>query len=317
MDKFLIYYTFQRLLNKKRVEGKQVSARSEAYGENILAGYWFEWQPSVKLSDIPPEYNVVVIAFMEGDNAGMPVYKPMMTPGDVIAEGVAKLRSEGRVVLVSLGGAHGDIRVNAIYKQQFKDAVSRAIETYGFSGIDIDLEGESVLAADNATVIPAALRELKTEYMVKNREFVITMAPEFIFLHGENAAYRPYIDGLEGFYDLIYPQYYNQGDYGVWSERLGVYLPQNDDRVKSEFLYTLSNAIVTGTSGYIKIPADKFAIGLPATPDAAIDGYVKNPDDARKAVQRLAAENNAIRGFMTWSINHDSVANYAFAKAYS
>ena len=94
-------------------------------------------------------------------------------------------------------------------------------------------------------------------------------------------------------------------------------MPQNSNELKAEFLYTLTHAIVTGTQDFIRIPADKFAIGLPASPAAAFDGYVENSDDVRDALDRLDAEGNRIRGLMTWSVNQDSVRGYQFASDYA
>jgi len=102
----------------------------------------------------------------------------------------------------------------------------------------------------------------------------ITLAPEFSDLRGNDAPYKPILMNLEGYYDLVYPQYYNQGADGIWSDEFNMYLSQNDNEHKAEFLYTLTHALVTGTSNFIKIPADKFAIGLPASTSAALNGYV-------------------------------------------
>ncbi len=142
------------------------------------------------------------------------------------------------------------------------------------------------------------------------------MAPEFRYLRGYDAPYKPYLMDLEGYYDYIWPQYYNQGQDGIWSEELRVYLSQNDDAMKADFLYTLTNAIVTGTQDFLKIPANKLAIGLPASPEAAFNGYVKNPADVSRALDRLRTEGNPIRGLMTWSVNQDYANGYEFARRY-
>ncbi|MDR1065938.1 MAG: hypothetical protein LBL35_00675 [Clostridiales bacterium] len=314
MDKLFMFYMLKNALERNKTI---CNHENNGFDVDVLAGYWHEWAPIVPLDQTPMEYNIIIVSFMEGDPSGMPVYNPAAISGEELASSIARLRAQGRTALISMGGAHGDIRVPRDGKERLKAEIRRVIETYGFSGVDIDLEGESVTAADNPTVIPEALRELKTYFNDKNREFIITMAPEFIFLRGEDAAYKPYVTGLEGFYDLIFPQYYNQGQDGIFSDELGIYLSQNDDSRKCEFLYTLTKAIVTGSQSYIKIPADKFAIGLPATPDSALNGFVRNPEDAWNAVKRLSAEGENIRGFMTWSINRDSTTNYSFAKAYA
>ena len=284
-------------------------------GKNVLCGFWFEWEPRVELTEIPSEYNMICVAFIESDT--IPTFAPKFHSDEYFINGIKKLRQEGRDVLISIGGASAHIAIKQSDKSAFKNELLTILEKYGFNGVDIDLEGESIKAADNQTVIPEVLREIKDYYRSQGKDFVITMAPEFVDLRGEDAPYRPYITDLDGYYNLIFPQYYNQGEDGIWSDTLNKYLSQNDDSVKANFLYELTHAIVTGTKDFIKIPSEKFAIGLPASPDAARNGYVKNPEDVEKALKRLASEGNAIRGLMTWSINHDFANRYEFVRRYA
>ncbi len=296
---------------------EHISAMQGTEENNILAGYWFQWPPEVNLATIPIEYNVVCIAFFSKNEQGIPTFKAYSISDEEFKAAVKKLKSQGRIVVISLGGASEQFTLFKEDEEKFKNEIIRVVDTYGFSGVDIDLEGESVTAGQNQIVIPEALRQIKDEFKEKGKEFYITMAPEFHFLRGEDAPYKPYVLGLEGYYDIIFPQYYNQGEDGIWSEELNMFLSQNDNRHKAQFLYTLTHAIVTGTQDYIKIPADKFAIGLPASPESALNGYVENPEDVQWALDRLREEGNAIRGLMTWSINQDAVNGYQFLNWYS
>jgi chitinase len=268
------------------------------------------------LTEIPPEYNVICVAFMETGPNGIPTFAPKYIPEDTFIAGVAALRAQGRTVVLSLGGADGYVALRWSDKEAFQAELIRLTDYYGFNGLDLDLEGESVGAADNAGVIPAALRAVKSYYQAQGRDYVITLAPEFNLLRGDAAPYRPYLEGLNGAYDLVFPQYYNQGGDGIWSEELNVYLSQNDNTRKAQFLYALTHALVTGTQDFLRIPPEKFAIGLPASPDAAFNGYVQNPADVQWALDRLAAEGNPIRGLMTWSVNQDFRNGYEFARRY-
>ena len=101
------------------------------------------------------------------------------------------------------------------------------------------------------------------------------MAPEFPYLR-TNGTYLDYINALEGYYDFIAPQYYNQGGDGIWVDELNAWITQNNDAMKEDFLYYLTESLVTGTRGYAKIPAAKFVIGLPSNNDTAATGYVVN-----------------------------------------
>ncbi len=150
-------------------------------------------------------------------------------------------------------------------------------------------------AANNKTVLPAALKKVKDYYAAQGKNFIISMAPEFPYLR-ENGTYLDYINALEGYYDFIAPQYYNQGGDGLWVEEIKTWLTQNDDTKKEDFLYYLTESLVTGTRGYAKIPAAKFVIGLPSNNDAAATGYVIDKQAVYNAFSRLDAKNLSIKG---------------------
>ena len=115
------------------------------------------------------------------------------------------------------------------------------------------------------------------------------MAPEFPYLR-TNGTYLDYINALEGYYDFIAPQYYNQGGDGIWVDELNAWITQNNDAMKEDFLYYLTESLVTGTRGYAKIPAAKFVIGLPSNNDTAATGYVVNKQAVYNAFSRLDAK---------------------------
>jgi chitinase len=219
--------------------------------------------------------------------------------------------------VASIGGANDDVRIYWADKARFREELESTIDKYGFMGVDVDLEGASITAADNIAVIAEVLREMKTDRLSKGQPFVITLAPEFYALRTSEALYKPLIDGLEGYYDLIFPQFYNHGLDGVWSSELEMYLSSNNDEFKAEFLYLLAHSIATGTNGFVRIPADKLAIGLPASPTSALSGYVSDPLEVEWALDRLEDEGNQIRGLMTWSINQDAANGYEFMDWYA
>lgn len=189
-------------------------------GKNILMGFWHNWgsEPGqgyqqgmfkeLALSDIPKAYNVVAVAFMKG--SGIPTFKPYKgTDADLRAQ-VAQLNAQGRAVLISLGGADAHIELTAGQETALAAEICRLVESYGFDGLDIDLEQSAITAADNATVLPAALKLVREHYKAEGKHFIISMAPEFPYLR-ENGPYLKYISALQDEYDFIAPQYYNQG----------------------------------------------------------------------------------------------------------
>ncbi|MFM5700002.1 immunoglobulin-like domain-containing protein [Aeromonas veronii] len=289
----------------------------------VVVGYWHNWcdgsgykggiAPCVKLDQVNPQYNVVDVSFMKVYGSDpIPTFKLDPAIGmseSQFIEQIAELNRQGRAVLLALGGADAHIELRKGQEQAFADEIIRLVETYGFDGLDIDLEQAAITAADNQTVIPAALRLVKDHYRAQGKNFLITMAPEFPYLT-QTGAYIPYILNLEGYYDWINPQFYNQGGDGIYIDGIG-WIAQNNDALKEEFIYYMADSLSNGTRGFYKIPHDKLVFGIPTNIDAAATGYVQDPQKLYNAFNRLKSEGQPLRGVMTWSINWDMGRNAA------
>lgn len=288
-------------------------------GKKILMGYWHNWPAgsqdgyqrgqfsSMNLEDVPRDYNVVAVAFMQG--SGIPTFKPYNMSNAEFRRQVGVLNSQGRAVLLSLGGADAHVELSVGREQALANEIIRLVETYGFDGLDIDLEQRALDFASNLIVLPAALKMVKEHYATEGKKFIISMAPEFPYLT-TSGKYVDYLKALEGYYDFIAPQFYNQGGDGLWVQEAnngnGGWLAQNNDAMKEDFLYYLTESLVSGTRGFTKISADKFVMGLPANVDAAATGYVANPQTVSNVFKRLYAKGLSIKGLMTWSVNWDN-----------
>ncbi|QFI39231.1 DUF5011 domain-containing protein [Moritella marina ATCC 15381] len=287
--------------------------------DNVVVGYWHNWcdgrgyqggnAPCVELKTVNPQYNVVNISFMKVYDIAegrIPTFKLDPTIALSEAEFIAQidtLNSQGRSVLIALGGADAHIELTRGDEDALAAEIIRLTDLYGFDGLDIDLEQAAITAKDNQFVIPAALKMVKEHYRKTGDNFMITMAPEFPYLTA-NGAYTPYLTELDGYYDFINPQFYNQGGDGLWIEGVG-WIAQNNDALKEEFIYYIADSLINGTRNYHKIPHDKLVFGLPSNIDAAATGYIQDPQDLYKAFDRLKAQGQPLRGVMTWSVNWD------------
>ncbi|WP_197486512.1 glycosyl hydrolase family 18 protein [Burkholderia sp. MSMB1589WGS] len=287
-------------------------------GKKIMMGFWHNWNGwaegsegydggrfrNVQLRDIPCEYNVIAVAFMKSKRPGeIPTFEPYNLSPIEFRQQVGMLNSQGRAVLISFGGADAHIELHDGDETPLAEEIVRLVETYGFDGLDIDLEQAAIDAADNQTVLPAALRIVREHYDREGKHFIISMAPEFPYLRSDGK-YIPYLEALEDLYDFVAPQYYNQEGDGVHDDG-GNWIAQNDDERKEDFLFYLTDSLISGDRGFTRIPPDKFVIGLPSNNDAAANGYVINPNAAFNAFARLDGMNKSIRGLMTWSVNWD------------
>ncbi|MBP0945930.1 glycosyl hydrolase family 18 protein [Pseudomonas alliivorans] len=307
-------YIHRYISNFRKRSADAASNMPDMSQKNILMGFWHNWGPEpgqgyrqgmfkeMLLSEVPEAYNVVAVAFMKGN--GIPTFKPYKGTDSEFRAEVAKLNAQGRAVLISLGGADAHIELHAGQEAALAAEICRLVEVYGFDGLDIDLEQTAITFADNATVLPAALKLVRDHYKTEGQHFIISMAPEFPYLR-ESGPYLAYISALENYYDFIAPQYYNQGGDGIWVDELNAWITQNNDDQKKDFLYYLTDSLINGTRGFSSIPADRLAIGLPSNNDGAATGYVIDPQDIKDAMADLESDGNPIRGLMTWSINWD------------
>ena len=312
-------------------------------------GYWHNWNdgnaPYLELSQVDPRYTVIEVSFAvpaAGSTYDM-VFAPAETaPATFIAD-VAALQAQGKKVLISIGGANATVHLDSdAERDQFVSSMLDILDTYGFDGIDIDLEGASVAISGGTIANPTdariirlidAVNSIADQYEATHGvPMMLTMAPETAYVQGGMSAYGgiwgaylPLIDALRNRLDILQVQLYNSGSmYGIDG---GIYTQGTAD-----FIVSQTEALLQGftTSGgfFAPLPPEKVAIGLPACPLAAGGGYV-TPAVVDQAVDYLrgtgpqpgnyqrVATYPTLRGLMTWSINWDATANCAVPDEYA
>ena len=322
---------------------------------SALIGYWHNWNdaaaPYVMLDQIDSRYNTICVSF------AVPVSPSDMTmlfTPDVVSQStfisqVQTLQSQGKKVLISIGGANTSISLNnTANRDAFINSMTSILNTYHFDGIDIDIEhGNSILAsgtianptsADCINLI-YAINQIKTNYFIaNNRQMMLTFAPETAYVQGGMSAYGgiwggylPLIHAFRNDLNSVHVQLYNSGSmYGID----GYIYSQGT----ADFILAMSEALIHGfntAGGYFQgLPANKVAVGLPACPNAAGGGFVSTAT-VQSAVKYLRGSGPKpgtytltqtggypnLGGMMTWSINWDKVTTcnatpYEYAQNY-
>lgn len=316
-----------------------------------LIGYWQNWYsvnaPYIQLDQIDSRYNIVDIAFAiphVGTDYQMEFIPDQVSVATLISQ-IQTLQSQNKKVIISIGGATAPVSLDNISERDtFISTMNNIINTYGFDGIDIDLEGSSLSLSGGTIAAPTDVKILNLIYAIKqimadyfsanNKRLILTMAPETAFVQGGMSAYGgiwgaylPVINALRDSIEILHVQLYNSGSmYGIDGN---IYTQGTAD-----FIVAMTEAVIQGfnTVGgmFAGLPASKIAIGLPACTNAAGGGYTDTAT-VKAAIDYLRGNGPkpgiytllqtggypTLRGMMTWSINWDAVNTCASMYEYA
>ncbi|WP_333778354.1 chitinase [Saccharopolyspora oryzae] len=310
----------------------------------------------VRMADVPAEWDVIDLAFAEptSPTSGQLEFNrcqaaecPNVESDEEFIAGIRAKQAEGKKVLLSVGGANGQVRLETTAaRDAFVASAAEIIDRYGLDGLDVDFEGHSLELAPGDTDLKHpttpvvvnlidALRALNDRY---GADFVLTMAPETFFVQvgyqhyggGTGAdpragAYLPVIDALRDQLDLLHVQNYNSGPVMGLDD-------QYHTMGTADFHVAMIDMLLTGfplagnpDNTFAPLAPEQVAIGLPAANPAG-NGFTPVPE-VHKALDCLRAGTNCgpyqphgtypnLRGLMAWSINWDVYHGDEFAKAH-
>ncbi|AYC38876.1 chitinase [Streptomyces griseorubiginosus] len=299
-----------------------VTGRTSATGggggtvpKHAVTGYWQNFNNGAtvqKLSAVQAQYDIIAVAFADAtttpgavtfnlDSAGLGGYTVDQFKADIKAKQAA-----GKKVIVSVGGQNGTVSVSdPTSAANFANSVYALMQTYGFDGVDIDLENGL-----NATYMSQALRSLSAK---AGPSLVLTMAPQTIDMQSTSNAYFQTALNVKDILTVVNMQYYNSGS------MLGC-----DGKVYSQgsvdFLTALACIQLEGG-----LSPSQVGLGLPASTSGAGSGYV-SPTVVNNALDCLTKGTGCgsfkpaktypdLRGAMTWSTNWDAAAGNAWSNA--
>ncbi|MCC7030907.1 MAG: T9SS type A sorting domain-containing protein [Chitinophagaceae bacterium] len=317
-----------------------------------LIGYWHNWNdvsaPYVQLDAIDSRYNVIEVSFAVPTSPSdmTMLFTPDMIPQNLFISKMQSLQSQGKKVLLSIGGATTSIDLTTLAdKNAFVNSMTALLNTYGFDGIDIDIEhGSSIMVSGGTIAAPGsiaqinlidAIKQIMTNYQATHsKKLLLTMAPETAYVQGGQSAfggiwggYLPIIHALRDSIDVLQVQLYNSGSmYGIDAN---IYTQGTAD-----FMIAMTEAVIQGfnTAGgfFTGLTASKVAVGLPACSNAAGGGFTDSatvsaaikylrgmgPKPASYTLFNINGYPN-LRGMMTWSVNWDATNNCANVYQYA
>jgi chitinase len=304
------------------VTGTTTGCQTGNLPKHLLTGYWQNFTNGatpLRLSQVPTTYNIVAVAFADA-NPGLPGAVTFNVDSGLSAAlggytnaqlraDITTLHSRNQRVILSVGGEKGTVSVgSSTAATNFANSIVDLISSFGFDGVDIDLEN-----GINPTFMAQALRSIRSRV---GAGLIITMAPQTIDMQSTGAGYFALALNIRDILTIVHTQYYNSGSM-LGCDQMFAYGQGNVNFITALACIQLQSAL----------RPDQVALGLPASPSAAGGGYV-NPTVVNNALSCLAAGTNcgsfvpparwpAIRGAMTWSINWDASNGFAFANTVS
>jgi len=263
-------------------------------------------------------YNVIVYAFYDVDaNGGL-----HQDPGAVTPPVKSSLGSSNFTYLVSLfGGQNGAAPTLTMSADAWAQAMfnnfAQLHKTYGFDGIDIDLENAW---GGTANVVICGLRTFFK--LMHNAKYIVSMAPQTtaitpevpVYQAGSWNSYVPLADTtIIEYVDIVAVQLYNNA------------VPSNNPATYASALIngfsvgSCPTGCSIGTYCNAKIPAKKIAFGYPAGNGAAPSGCpgLSGGCPYGSALTSLYSNNvlSGTGGVMTWSVEWDQASNWQFVSA--
>lgn len=287
--------------------------------KHVLTGYWQDFTNGAavqRLSAVNSNYDLIAVAFANADAANPGGVTFSVDPGLSSALGgytaaqftsdIATLHAAGKKVIISVGGQNGTISVSdATSATNFANSVYSIMQTYGFDGVDIDLEN-----GVNPTYMASALQQLHSK---AGNNLIITLAPQTIDMQSTGSSYFVLALNIKSILTIVNMQYYNSGtmlgcDGNVYAEGT------------ENFLTALACIQLQGG-----LSPSQIGFGLPASTSAAGSGYV-SPTIVNNALDCIARGTNcgtfkpsttypSIRGAMDWSTNWDASNGNGFANS--
>ncbi len=306
-----------------------------------LIGYWTgsDRGRPLALDAISPQWDVVIVAFAVPDHhapeGALRFQPPKETTPDELKANIAKLKSQGRKVLISLGGGGEFFSLDQPASVPvFVSSVSQIVRDYGFDGIDLDFESPSLMLASGDTdfrhpTTPGiahlidALKQLKAQL---GESFLITLVPEgpqmvagHVTYGGQFGSYLPIAYGIRDILTFSDVQDYNTPPLeGLDGE---IYQAGSVDYHAAMTELVLRGFRVGGEKlDYPALPQNRVAVGYyveetDASTVAASMQYLitgKRPGDATYTLRNPSGYPQMI-GAMFWNIDEDWSKGYSFS----
>jgi hypothetical protein len=239
-------------------------------------------------TDVRDTVNLVIFAMAQSAESGTGILKwePGFQSYDDIALDISRLTAADKPVLLGIGGSNdgGITLVSDKNVNEFCGSIRFFVETFGFTGIDIDLEPSGSSWSQEALV--KAVRTLKDEF---GQGFLVGLT---VALYGEHTARWLSLANELG------------NDYDYWSPMLYDYPEAHDERLVPDALKKIQIAVDGG------VPSSKQILGFMCNAY-----YNTSPVEVTAQVWDAAlAKYPDLRGAFIWESKLELASNYQWTR---
>lgn len=315
----------------------------------VVIGYWEDYagggSPRLPLRDVSPDFDIidVIAAEPKAPDYATILFRvdPRIETDAAFRQDVATLQAQGKKVLLTIGGGAAYVRMNNdAERARFVDSVSALIRRYGFNGIDIDFENDSVQlgpgdtdlhhpTSPNIVQLIQALHQLKRAF---GPQFMITLVPETEYVQGGLAgyggldgSYLPVIEACRGILSFVDVQYYNSAAETALDGKIYGQFSGATRNWSPDFMVAMTEMLLHG----FRLPNGQYFAPLPASQVAFGTSAVADPHSVVAAMKDLITGQGFggryrlrnphgyphLRGVMMWSINIDQQNHRALSHA--
>jgi chitinase len=308
-----------------------------------LIGYWVGSGPafsSFRIRDVSPQWDIVLVAFASPEKHGPEGtlqfrLRPGLEPAQ-FREDVALLKSQGKKVMISLGGGGEYFTLaDANSVPNFVSSVAGIVTDYGLDGIDLDFETPS-LSLDPGDkdfkhpTTPSVVNLISALRQLHNRlgaGFMISLVPEgtqipggYPSYGGQFGSYLPLLWGVRDILSFVDVQDYNTPPLQGLDGEIYQLGSVDYDAAMTELLL---HGFYVGSDPkqyFPPMPAGKVAVGFlvgatsPTKVSDAMDFIIngKGPDGTTYKLRKPAGY-AGMMGAMFWTIDADRFQNYDFS----
>lgn len=281
-----------------------------AMPDNPVALYWeYYWASTIqgRIINVPTTYNIIFYfnvypaagEAVGGNTGAVTLRLPGGTAGTNLVADIATCQARGQRVLLSIGGAGGQVYLQTQARADAFVASIKAINvqlggsgtTCAFNGLDFN-NFEGTTFNDQPLWMTYAAAQLKAYY---GANFLITSPPASFecFAGGQGDSDRQLLATMyaSGALDWMCPQFYDPSNLNTIAN------------VRTALTWYHAPATVNGAS--VQIPRDHIGIGFGIVPSGAGTTSRWSVANANSAFATAVAEGYAPKGGFNWSVSED------------